>query len=880
MATFGEAIQRARQLLGGGDLDQAEQIYRRLIEAVPKAADPWHELGIAQLQANRPGAAVEYLRQAVALEPGTAAYHVNLAAAYRMLKRPGDAIASFQRALKLAPPTAELLNNFALALKDTGQAEMALGAFDEALRIRPQYANGHFNRGNLLAEMGRLEEASVSYASAVELEPDDAAAHCKLGLVYLELGQLAEVPPTVPARQRAMIAAAADSLRQAMLLDPHYAGAHADFVALLEQQGWIAEAIDCWQNLLQHRPHDAAAYNNLGALLATHGQCDEAAQCWRRALELKPDFAEAHNNLAALLESQDQLDEAERNCRRAIALRPDFAEAHGNLAGVLTRQNKLVEAVAAYRRALELRPDFAEMYNNLGGVLEKVGQFDEAADCSRRALEIKPHLAEATINLGMLLAEQGKVAEARECYRQALEIAPDNPVWKLSLLSLCPNVFNSNEEIDNYRQRLLAELEAFDAGTIGHDFPSQATLGCMPSFNLQYQGRDDRKIRAAYARLFRNCFASEQPRGSTGPAKIGFVVTNRHERAFVKSIGAVLERMNPERFELVVFGAERGVSGLREAVRGEHIRFVSLPSQLERSAATIREERLDVLYYWEIGTDFTNYFLPYYRLAPVQCTSWGIQVTSGIPQVDFYLSSALLEPADAAEQYSEQLVLASTLLTFQQRVAVSASPKTREDFGLSSDRHVYLCVQQLRKFHPDFDALLAGILRRDPQGIVVTADDRHGDFLGAQLRRRFVATMPDVAERIVFLPPQPPDDYLSLVAAADVLLDPLHYGGVNSSYDGFSLGQPIVTLPAGCQRGRYTLACYKKMGIADCVATDAEHYVEIALRLGTDPAFRAEVIEKIRRASPLLFDDLAAVSEHERIFAELATEARSRAHGA
>jgi predicted O-linked N-acetylglucosamine transferase (SPINDLY family) len=879
LATFGEAIQRARQLLGGGDLDQAEQIYRRLIEAVPQAADPWHELGIAQLQANRPGAAVEYLRQAVTLEPATAAYHVNLAAAYRMLKRPGDAIASFQRALKLAPPTAELLNNFALTLKDTGQADAALGAFDDALRIRPQYANGHFNRGNLLAEMGRLEEASASYARAVELEPDDAAAHCKLGLVYLELGQLAEVPPSVPARERTMIAAAADSFRQAMLLDPHYAGAHADFVALLEQQGWIDEAVDCWRNLLQHRPGDVAAYNNLGALLATHGQCDEAAQCWRRALELKPDFAEAHNNLAALLESQDQLIEAEQCCRRAIAIRPDFAEAHGNLAGVLTRQNKLVEAVAAYHRALELRPEFAEMYNNLGAVLEKVGRFDEAADCSRRALAIKPHLAEATTNLGMLLAEQGKVAEARECYRQALEVQPENPIWKLSLLSLCPNVFHSNEEIDDYRQRLLAELEAFDTGTIGHDFPNQATSGCMPSFNLQYQGRDDRQIRAAYARLFQDCFAREAPQASTGPAKIGFVVTNRHERAFVKSMGAVLERMNPKRFELVVFCVDRGVNALRAAIRGEHIRFVSLPGPLDRCAATIREERLDVLYYWEIGTDFTNYFLPYYRLAPVQCTSWGIQVTSGVPQVDYYLSSALLEPANTAQQYSEQLVLANTLLTFQHRVAVSSSPKSRKDFGLPGDRHVYLCVQQLRKFHPDFDALLAAILRREPQGIVVTAEDRHGDFLGAQLRQRFAATMPDVAGRVVFLPSQHPDDYLSLVATADVLLDPLHYGGVNSSYDGFSLGQPIVTLPAGCQRGRYTLACYEKMGIADCIAADAEHYVDIAVRLGTDPTFRATVVEKIQRASPLLFDDLAAVREHERIFAELAKRARSRSHG-
>jgi predicted O-linked N-acetylglucosamine transferase (SPINDLY family) len=135
--------------------------------------------------------------------------------------------------------------------------------------------------------------------------------------------------------------------------------------------------------------------------------------------------------------------------------------------------------------------------------------------------------------------------------------------------------------------------------------------------------------------------------------------------------------------------------------------------------------------------------------------------------------------------------------------------------------------------------------------------------------------MPDVAERIRFIPLQPNADYLSLIAAADVLLDPLHFGGVNSSYDGFSLHKPIVTLPSRYQRGRYTLACYRKMGLTDCVAATPEQYIEMAVALGTDAERRAEVVEKIRLASPALFEDLQAVREHERIFSELIEQSRS-----
>ncbi len=178
---------------------------------------------------------------------------------------------------------------------------------------------------------------------------------------------------------------------------------------------------------------------------------------------------------------------------------------------------------------------------------------------------------------------------------------------------------------------------------------------------------------------------------------------------------------------------------------------------------------------------------------------------------------------------------------------------------------------------PDFDPILAQILRRDEAGEIVLVEDRRGRLAAEQLRARFAARLGDVASRIRFVPFQSASSYLSLVAAADVLLDPVHFGGVNSTYDGLSLSQPIVTLPSHFQRGRYTLACYRKLGVMDCVARDADHYVEIAVALGTQVDFRVQLSDKLRRASPALFDDRGAVIEHERIFSQLVDESRNRA---
>jgi predicted O-linked N-acetylglucosamine transferase (SPINDLY family) len=474
-----------------------------------------------------------------------------------------------------------------------------------------------------------------------------------------------------------------------------------------------------------------------------------------------------------------------------------------------------------------------------------------------------------------MLAGQGKTDAARQCYAKALRLNPRQVVWRLSMASLCPRIFTNNQEIDAYRQALLRELESFAAAR--HTVvPSQLQASdCKPSFNLQFHGRDDRPIREAYARIFNDCFLEERVIGSPGRPRIGFVVTDRHEKGFVKSMGGIVERMDPTLFELVVVGSHRGTPLLRSGIRSEAVRLLGLPATFDQIANAIRQLQFDLLYYWEVGTDNTNYFLPFLRLAPVQCTSWGIQVTSGIAQVDHYLSAALVEPEDAAGHYTENLVLASTLLTYRPRVSVPVPLKGREYFGIAPSQHLYLCAQQLGKFHPDFDPLLAGILRQDPNGVVVIVEDLHGAFVAEQLRARFAKTLSDVADRILFLPFQETGDYLSLIAAADVLLDPPHFGGVNTSYDGFSLHKPIVTLPSQFQRGRYTLGCYRKMGISDTVALDPRQYIDIAVALGTDAAFRHHVSQRIERASHALFEDTQAVHEHERIFRELIEEARS-----
>jgi predicted O-linked N-acetylglucosamine transferase (SPINDLY family) len=118
-------------------------------------------------------------------------------------------------------------------------------------------------------------------------------------------------------------------------------------------------------------------------------------------------------------------------------------------------------------------------------------------------------------------------------------------------------------------------------------------------------------------------------------------------------------------------------------------------------------------------------------------------------------------------------------------------------------------------------------------------------------------------------------DYFNLIALADVMLDTFPFGGGGTSYEALAVGTPIVTLPTRFMRGRATYACYQQMGITDCIAQSPEHYVEIAVRLGTDSSYRAKIKAQLLASHHLLYADNSIVNELAQFFHNVANTLKS-----
>ena len=84
-STIQDELSTALRHHQSGQLEQAARIYQSILERQPDHADALHLLGVVALQQGNPQRAVELIGRAIAVNPSVAAFHCNLAEAYRAL---------------------------------------------------------------------------------------------------------------------------------------------------------------------------------------------------------------------------------------------------------------------------------------------------------------------------------------------------------------------------------------------------------------------------------------------------------------------------------------------------------------------------------------------------------------------------------------------------------------------------------------------------------------------------------------------------------------------------------------------------------------------------------------------------------------------------
>ncbi len=370
-----QAFNNAVQLHKQGNLDQAELIYRQILDETPAHPDALHLLGVVAHQRGHFKRAAILMQKAVALAPEAGPFYCNLAESLRMSGEIAAAVAAAQTATKLVPHSPDGHNHLGLALQMQGRLEESVAAFREAIELRPNFALAHNNLGGVLRDLNRTDEALEEYREAVRLAPNLPLALSNLGQSLLEKGEKDE---------------AEKYCKKAVELDPSFPEGLSNLGNALRAKDNLAEAKECYRKALQLRPDVAMVHGNLGQALQQEGNLDEAIACYKQATALDPKSPRFESYLASALVEKEDLPGAIEHYRLALALKPDFPEALNGLGSVLHEQGDFKQAIACFEEVLQQKPDFADAHANLAGAYSELGDLDKANHHYREALRHDP----------------------------------------------------------------------------------------------------------------------------------------------------------------------------------------------------------------------------------------------------------------------------------------------------------------------------------------------------------------------------------------------------------------------------------------------------------------------------------------------------------
>jgi len=404
-----------------GRLNEAEQMYRQVLQADPDHTDALHFLGVLALQRGRSEVAADLIGKAIARNDRVPAFH----------------------------------NNLGNALSAQGRLEDAAASYGQALRLKPDHVEAHFNLGVALQALGKSADAMASYRQALSLKPDHLQALINLGNMLQAEGKLEE---------------ASAAFRRALSLKPNYAGAHNNLGSILKLQGKLQDAATSFGRALALKADFAEAHYNLGIVLLEQGKLEEAEASCRRALSCKSDYADAFQTLGIILLEQGKTEEATAAYRQALTLRPDYPEARLGLAiGAIPVMTNSVEesigATAGFSRALDELAAWSQANpQKLGKAVGSIQPFYLAyrpADISELLLRYGELASGAASAYWQPQAHRG-VRQSPDRIRIVIvngQVRRHHPVWEIVLRGLIANIDRQRFEIFLYHTSAFADEE-------------------------------------------------------------------------------------------------------------------------------------------------------------------------------------------------------------------------------------------------------------------------------------------------------------------------------------------------------------------------------------------------------------------------------------
>jgi O-antigen biosynthesis protein len=489
---------------------------QRAIAINPNLVEAYKAIGNALQKQGKNAEAIGYYGKAIELQPDFAEVYANLGTLYAQQQQWDLALHYYQKAIAIDPKLTGVYKYLAKVWQNLGEAEKAQDCLKLAKKfaIEPDFTPEQYcTIAEQLQQQNKLAEAKTQYLRAIEL--DEACSRAYQGLaeicekqgLWQEANQYyrrvfglsdstkpKQLPPQssrqnkpenliqdylLKARQKPNCPETQNNLgslyakqgqwqqsifhyRQAVKLNPTFAGAHRNLARALNKIGKKEKAAESWLSAiaLENKGVTAEEYLELAPNLASWGKIEAAITCYCRGIRLKPQEAGAYLELGKLLRASNRHKPAVLAYLQGIKANNNNYQLHYQLADTYAEQKQWRDAIRHYQGALKLKPDWSEAYHQLGEAFSQEKQWDKAVKAYYYAIKLNPEFSWSYHNLGYALLQLNRCEEAVTAFKKAIALKSDFPWSYYNLGEALGNLDRWTEAIVAYEKtaRIQADL--------------------------------------------------------------------------------------------------------------------------------------------------------------------------------------------------------------------------------------------------------------------------------------------------------------------------------------------------------------------------------------------------------------------------------------
>ncbi|MBD2517195.1 hypothetical protein H6G93_19715 [Nostoc sp. FACHB-973] len=368
--------------------------------------------------------------------------------------------------------------------------------------------------------------------------------------------------------------------------------------------------------------------------------------------------------------------------------------------------------------------------------------------------------------------------------------------------------------------------------------------------------------------------------------KIRLGILNSHFTPHTETFHTLpaFEYLDRNQFEIILYTMNLTGHPLERYCQNCADRCVKLPMELNSRVETIRADDLDILL---IGTNITAVthqitLLGLHRLARMQVTFGSSPVTTGMRNIDYFISGSLSELPFAQEHYREKLITVDGpgyCFNYTIEPEVSQIKPERESWGIPENSVVFISGANFFKIIPELREIWTKILASVPNSVLVLypfAPSWTNYYPANPFLNQMYAVLEKYGidrSRLVVLDSLPSRvEVKECLKLADIYLDSPRHSGGHSLVDALEVGLPAVVMEGKFLRSRHAAAYLRELQLPELITDNEVDYINLSVELATNSELRfskSQHIQEKMQANPRFFNSRDYSAQIGKLFQEV-----------